>query len=962
MNRNRASFWWYVAPILSVAIGDSTGCHLVFPYHGPTDTFCPRYVYDAPIYKCKTTMDKLEILFTSHGSCVAKPDVKHVDPSLGLKVQSLPYCSGEPWLIQGIEPEVIRGALWIQTSWNMKNSYDPDGGLSLTLQEAAEGVYLAYDSRVNPPPTWLMEPNWVAQKNRAGGTAYIRVERPDGVNNLPYTNLTVYRSNQSAAKNALFPLPGNLHQGPQQPTLPANPAVQGSKPDDICMYMVIVNPIKRHDCEYVLLNAPVETYTYDNSCARCMVKYVENGEEKWRCETEEEVRAAATKALQEELNKDPKYPPGTHVVGDLVLKPNTGSCPGPSPIGTDCAGSKLIKQAIYRHNSKIEFNAADCSIVLDVHLDDGTKSYTAKIGGTLDFQYTSDAFARILSIRVNGMFLRADPIETDVGTFTDTVVALAIPVDANCTDPNTSSVTPCDTHQIEPNEFIAVVSTNDGKGTIVVQAENQHPVQLHIDHASRTFRFVGGPLRATLRVNDQDRELSVSVDLTGHFVNFAPKAMPTKEYKTWSECGGTDRATDPCDTSRNKDDIVLWAGESFDIYDQCPNNPANYEWYEDYALVTEKLWGTGIKVTIPKGHLGFGVHKMTLMLKDNYGAVDMLKFDVEVRDTQPPVFTKFPIDRLVFRRQWKEGGVQVDIGDALAEDICCGHVLVTNDAPPYLGFGLGATPVTWRADDGRGNVASKVQNVIVFGLEEPLLRSIKQGLVHLRDVIAGASSAIEATISEPNCPVDLQSLIQATNELLVIVRGSSVSGQEQEDQRQEIIRKLEGLIVAEGEADAFVRTQSDVNEQRRGAREAARDRLNSASDVVNGIVGMPDPNAPVSIPPPMGPCFIATAAYGSAFEPEVVVLRNFRDTYLLTHAPGRWLVGQYYRHSPHVAAVIARHECLRGLVRGSLRPVVWSIRHPVCAVVLALIIGVCFRQRRVLTGVLLRGLRVVARS
>lgn len=99
-----------------------------------------------------------------------------------------------------------------------------------------------------------------------------------------------------------------------------------------------------------------------------------------------------------------------------------------------------------------------------------------------------------------------------------------------------------------------------------------------------------------------------------------------------------------------------------------------------------------------------------------------------------------------------------------------------------------------------------------------------------------------------------------------------------------------------------------------------------------------------------GACFIATAAYGSYLDPEVMVLRKFRDEYLLTNSIGTALVQFYYRTSPPLADFIARHDWLRAVTRWALTPLILSVKYPlvfVLAVLLALSGGIRVLRRKV---------------
>jgi hypothetical protein len=69
-------------------------------------------------------------------------------------------------------------------------------------------------------------------------------------------------------------------------------------------------------------------------------------------------------------------------------------------------------------------------------------------------------------------------------------------------------------------------------------------------------------------------------------------------------------------------------------------------------------------------------------------------------------------------------------------------------------------------------------------------------------------------------------------------------------------------------------------------------------------------------------CFIATAAYGFYSAPQVQALRDFRDWFLLTNAPGRAFVAWYYHYGPIGAHYINLHPWLKAPVRLALLPLI----------------------------------------
>jgi len=82
----------------------------------------------------------------------------------------------------------------------------------------------------------------------------------------------------------------------------------------------------------------------------------------------------------------------------------------------------------------------------------------------------------------------------------------------------------------------------------------------------------------------------------------------------------------------------------------------------------------------------------------------------------------------------------------------------------------------------------------------------------------------------------------------------------------------------------------------------------------------------------MGACFIATATYGSYFHPYVKILRDFRDSYLLTNQIGTEFVSFYYKNSPPIADYISHKPILKFLVSLFLTPIVFLIGYPLYAI------------------------------
>jgi hypothetical protein len=67
-----------------------------------------------------------------------------------------------------------------------------------------------------------------------------------------------------------------------------------------------------------------------------------------------------------------------------------------------------------------------------------------------------------------------------------------------------------------------------------------------------------------------------------------------------------------------------------------------------------------------------------------------------------------------------------------------------------------------------------------------------------------------------------------------------------------------------------------------------------------------------------GACYIATAVYGDYNCPQVMVLRSFRDNYLLNYKFGKVFVDYYYQHSPNLVRKFNKYKILNSIIKCSL--------------------------------------------
>ena len=531
--------------------------------------------------------------------------------------------------------------------------------LTIALTAKVESVYIAYDNRM-VPPDWLDEEKG-GQYSKVGSASISLTDSWVSSSTEKYHELGIWKKKNMEFDENKITIPGNSYQLKNWKT----EIEEGQYPYPL-MYVVIIKPTSKQTC-----NRPHASQVSEGYLTYPVVPVLG--------QLEKEALEQCQKSIGGESNKICQQ--STCEV-ELLL-----ACKNPILIGW--------KPVPYSLSSVIEFRSSPVTITFDVN---GLKSYRTEAAGSLDFEYepfTTNAF------QLNDLILKVSPFTTDIGNFDEIRISLLNPAKAECQD--SPPTQPCTHYEISPNSYKVVISANIGGNPVGWAAINPKAIDIKIDQQKQTFSY-RGTLKASITVNDQATPMDITFKLNGHFLNFAPVAKAKFEGPKVAEC----------EQNFNKEQLIFDAGDSFDIF--SPIMP-QYEWYEDFGLATEHLWGTGPTLMIQPGNLSWGVHKFTLLVPDNIpnGVTAKDEFEVEVRDTLLPTFTQKPQNITTPIQPPGTKFMYVDIGQAVAFDrICSGtYAIVTNNAPENMIFPAGTTTVTWRADDARGNVATVLQKVEV---------------------------------------------------------------------------------------------------------------------------------------------------------------------------------------------------------------------------------------------------------
>lgn len=656
----RVSLLHVCVVILLLTMLFGSACHLIFPFD--LEPASPNYRCTIKQIPCTYKKKTASVTVINPAGLICKPEPYLVpgDPV---------YCGINLSKLTNAGPcSTFKRSTVIKLPFSDRLDTSSDY-LKIRLLEDVEGFYLAYDSRVTTKPKWLQDLFDIS----TCAADFVTITNPKMSNppspacNQPL-KMQVYKWKTSPlTKNTVITVPGNACDYQNVP---------GNLPSAcLRMYIPFIIP-KFNVADLVNCNPsnhklfrgktcdPNEQIARQDLVPDCDANLVEKGLYNWKCDA------------------------------STIDCCDVGNCSESQAHG--------LTMLSYTVSSVVKFVPAQSIATFTLQGETPDKK---PVSGDIHFEYRYNRVCDCMKdMRVNDMHIEVPNMSVKGITFTDMTVTLNKSGWANCDNWTTQfGRNPCLSYTIPASQFSCNFNFKQDGDQHLIVVDNRHgPAQVKINNTTRQLEVKGIKLTTKVDIDGDMRDLTIDLDLFGNFENFAPHAS-----------GDESQVESECEELTNKETIHLTASTSFDPQNTLPSPPTlTYEWYEDYGLPTQKSLGKGVNCYILPGTMKFGVHKITLVVRDSFGVAGTDKFDVTVKDTKPPSI-KAPKGFLASPSP-SGGGVKLNLGQPTVYDDCqSGDVWVSNDAPEW--FFPGLHTITWTADDGSGNTSQDVQNISVMG-------------------------------------------------------------------------------------------------------------------------------------------------------------------------------------------------------------------------------------------------------
>lgn len=172
---------------------------------------------------------------------------------------------------------------------------------------------------------------------------------------------------------------------------------------------------------------------------------------------------------------------------------------------------------------------------------------------------------------------------------------------------------------------------------------------------------------------------------------------------------------------------------------------------------------------------------------------------------------------------------------------------------------------------------------------EQFVNSCRSDLIAIRDVLGGSAN-LYINLSSAVASAAINAIVENINAAQQMASISSVGSSERTSLKDDVT-KAKSVMRSISSLDMSVQCRNYFNKNNA--------TLNRIYNQINNSGG----------------CYIATMVYGDYDHPQVMVLRNFRDTYLAKRDWGKRFIRFYYKHSPCWVERLKNHKRINQAIK-----------------------------------------------